>query len=181
MRCPCFNNSVRPNLRSAQKPTLSSEIAPQAAAAMITPIQPVLRSSVDGGADKNRLARHREARAFQHHDYENGSITVVGDEGLKQGNIEEGRGAYHHSTLKDTIGKLRRPYAGAGRSRLDLLTLSSSHLGSNLTLTRRESYVRFATTTAMSGGCHEEDRLRQSIPSNADSKTMESILSSSAA
>jgi len=42
---------------------------------MITPItQPVPRTGIDRGADKNRLARHREARALEHHDYENGGI-----------------------------------------------------------------------------------------------------------
>jgi hypothetical protein len=45
--------------------------------------QPVPRTSIDRCADKNRLTRHREARALEHHDYENGRISVVDDQILK--------------------------------------------------------------------------------------------------
>jgi hypothetical protein len=68
----------------------------------------VPRTGVDGGADKNRLARHRKARALQHHDHENSRISVVGDEALNQGSIEKGHGAYHYLMLKNAIGWLRR-------------------------------------------------------------------------
>lgn len=40
------------------------------------------------------------------------TLSVVGDEGLNQGDIEKSHGAYHYSTLKSAIGGLRRPRAG---------------------------------------------------------------------
>ena len=69
----------------------------------------MLSAGVDACANKNRLTRQREARAFKHYDGEDGRVAVVLDQGLNQGGIEKCHGAHHCLTFKNAIGGPRRP------------------------------------------------------------------------
>jgi hypothetical protein len=71
-------------------------------------VQRMPGTGVNGGADQNCFSGHRDARAFQHHDYENRAIAALSDKVLNRIAIEEVHACYFlYACARSCAGRQR--------------------------------------------------------------------------